>query len=66
MSQRCEYLAAALTCGSIPLESGWLARILPPKALALLRCGPIKGVPPIVLGGGGRGGLQGVSRSRGG
>ena len=50
---------AGLTCGSVPLESGWLARILPPQ-VPLLRGSPIKGGGQWVLGGGGRGGLQGV------
>ncbi len=55
---------ASLTCGGVPLESGWLARILPPQ-VPLLRGSPIKGGGQWVLGGGGRGGLQGVSGSGG-
>lgn len=58
-------IALLLTCGHILLESGGLARILPPQ-LPWLRGGlNTRPGPPSILGGGGRGGLQGVSRGCG-
>ena len=52
--------AVSLACGSISLKSGWFARVLPPQVPLLGRALLKRPVPPGMLWGRGRGGLEGV------